>query len=169
MKFKREPNSDWLDEEISRLHQGWSRYWPLIESLNENQLNRRLPEGRTVRQVLAHIAFWEEAAVGFVRMIIRGEEIPLQEWYGGSSLVYNKDEPWPAADVHNAREAQWATGKPGLVILARMQAARTQLLNLLNTVTPEEAAGAVGDYFKVESRAEHFEEHLPEIEALFKK
>jgi hypothetical protein len=161
--------NEWAREKIADLDRLWDRYWPYIQGLTGEQFNTRLPEGRTVKEVLAHIAFWEEAAVGFVRTVIRGENIPEGEWYGGSDLMLKEGDPWPRADVHNAREAKWAQSQSNEAVLKRMERARTQLIELLQTVTPEEAEGLVGEFYRDgEDRSKHFEEHMPEILRLVK-
>lgn len=159
--------NEWARDQIHSLEQVWNRYWPYIQELTEDQLNHRLREGRTVKEVLAHIAFWEEAAVGFVRMVIRGEPVQPEEWYGGTDLMWKDGDPWPPADVHNAREAAWARSQSRQAILERMQAARRHLIDFLGSVTQPEADGLVGEFLgdPGEDRVLHFEGHLAEIQA----
>jgi hypothetical protein len=158
--------NEWVRERIEDLERGWDRYWPFIQGLSAEQMAYRLAEGRTVKEVLAHIAFWEEAAVGFVRTAIRGENIPEQEWYGGTDLGVKESDPWPRADVHNAREADWARGQTDEAVLERMKMARNRLIHFLEGVSVEEAEGPVGEFYQGgEDRSRHFEEHLREIEA----
>ena len=156
--------SEWARQQMEQLDQTWAHRWPFLEALEEDRFEDRLPEGRSIKEVLAHVAFWEEAAVGYVRGAIRGEKLAIEDWYGGESLVLGEGAAWPDADTHNAREAEWALHQPGSRVLDRLQAAREKLTVLLGSVTDEEATGAVGAYFKTENLVNHFEEHLSEIE-----
>lgn len=158
--------NEWVRQKIDDLEQGWQQYWAFIQGLTPDQFNTRMPEGRTVKEVLAHIAFWEESTVGYVRKIIRGENIPDQAWYGGAELGLKDDDPWPSADVHNAREAQWANSQEDAAVIRRLERARPALVALLESVSQAEADGAVGEYYSGEGDlSAHFAEHLEEIEA----
>lgn len=155
----------WSLTKINSLQEVWNEYWPLLEGLSDDQLNFRLNEGRMVKEVLAHIAFWEEAAVGYVWGVILGKEIQVQDWYGGSDLGLKEDDPWPAADVHNAREASWGRNQSKDAILRRMETAHSRLINLLYSLGPGETELQIVEYFEAEDQADHFTEHLAEIRA----
>ena len=42
------------------------------------------------------------------------------------------------ADVHNAREAAWATPRPASEVIARLDAGHARFVELLESLTPEE-------------------------------
>lgn len=154
--------SNWARDRIAALERAWERYWPLIQTLDEQQLEQRLPEGRTIKQNLAHVAFWEEASGAYVLGAIRGEKPRVEDWYGGTSLGFEEGDPWPDADTHNAREAAWADTVQSSLVLGRLERARSNLIELLATVTDDEGRGEIGDYLNAENLG-HYEEHLSDI------
>jgi hypothetical protein len=120
--------------------------------------------GWTVKEMVAHVAFWEETVDPVVNGMFRGKEVPLEDWYGGDHLAVAPGEPWPIADVHNAREAAWARARPAEEVLGRWDRAHERLLAVVSTITEDEAGreeyiGKIGA-----ATYDHYAEHLFELE-----
>ncbi len=116
--------------------------------------------------MLAHLAFWEETSVPVIRCIYRGgPEIAVEQWYGGDDLKLTPDDPWPVADVHDAREARWARTRSGPEVLDRLARARQKLIGVLATVTDEEGSGPIGKPWSGEAMCRHIDQHLATIPA----
>jgi hypothetical protein len=113
--------------------------------------------GWSAREMAAHVAFWNEAAVPVIRHLWRGQEIPMP-WEFGSGPF---NEPgWPSADVHNAREAAWARGVSDAEVLERLRSAHDALAAELETVNAEEFEVRRGYYGEL---IEHLREHRAEL------
>lgn len=118
-----------------------------------------LPGGWTMREMLAHIAFWLEAAVPVIRYLLRDEPVP-PGWQFGSGYIAG--DIWPRDTVHNAREAEWARGQPFETILVRWERAHHALLETVDTITEAEASRH-GSYYR--DIPAHIRHHLAELEA----
>ena len=123
-------------------------------------LDKPIPSGWTGKEMLAHVAFWDEAVVPVVVTMFRGEELPAN-WAFGSGDLGLGDGTWPEADVHNAREATWARGRSSAEVMGRCDRAHGQLVALLATVTDDEVVRHL-DYFS--GLGSHYVEHLPELQ-----
>lgn len=127
-------------------------------AMAEGDLERTTPAGWTRKELAAHAAFWLETVPPFVTGAFRGDESAF-------SLVFPSgydtatDEVWPEADVHNAREAEWARTQPGDAVLARLDAAYEASAAFLETVTDDEAT-THAEYFA--DIARHLDEHRTE-------
>jgi hypothetical protein len=139
-------------------------YRPLRErvaSLGEDGVERQTPAGWTVKEMVAHVAFWEETVVEEVRMW-RGE--PAGDWYGGDGPA--PSDPWPETAVHNAREAAWARERSAEQVLARWDRVHERVVALIESFSETEAAD---ERYQEKIKAEtygHYPEHLAEVEAL---
>jgi hypothetical protein len=151
-------------ESARRLVDGFEAAWRELraatERLGPGGLEEATPSGWTAKEMLSHIAFWDEAVVAYVPMAFRVQPLP-QGWRFSSG--YAPGESWPAAGVHNAREAAWARNRTPDEVVARCDAAHAACAALLATVTDEEAREQA-DYFRHHLR--HYAEHLAELEAL---
>lgn len=106
------PASRWAQEQLEILDNGWERCMSLINSLGPDGLETNLTSSWTIKEMIAHLAFWEEVSLPVIQGIYRGgPDVPIAEWYGGTDLELSADVPWPDADTHNAREARWARSK----------------------------------------------------------
>jgi hypothetical protein len=123
------------------------------------QLDRPTASGWTAKEMLAHVAFWQECCEPVVRGMYR-KEIPIDQWRFGSG--YTPEEEWPADTVHNAREAAWGRAQPAEAVMARWDAAHESAKAVLATVTDAEAA-QWAQYF--DDAIGHLEEHHAELEA----
>jgi hypothetical protein len=146
---------------LERIEAEWRPLREAADRLGPVRLEQRTPAGWTAKEMLAHIAFWDEAGVTSMLMF-RNPQLP-EGWRFGSGYV--PEDPWPRADAHNAREAAWARPLPATQVRARLDVAHEQCLVLLSTVTDLEAV-AHADYFN--RRPDHYQEHLPELQALLR-
>jgi hypothetical protein len=141
---------------------------PLQEAalrLGLERLEETTRAGWSAKEMLAHVAFWEEAPIGFVTTAIRGQDLsdaPDAPWRFGSGYVPEGD--WPRADVHNRREAEWARSQTPASVMARWERAHANLVAFLATVTDEEAEKHAAYFFDEIPR--HYTVHLPELETL---
>jgi hypothetical protein len=136
-----------------------------VEGLDAAEFDRHTRAGWTVKEMLAHVAFWEETAEPLVRSF-RGEPpVPLEAWYHGDSQAYLRDvaSDWPPAMVHNMREAAWARDRTPAEVMARWNAAHARVLEIIDGLTDED----VGDERLVANLlaccSNHYQEHLSEL------
>ncbi|HXH20589.1 MAG TPA: hypothetical protein VNN10_01075 [Dehalococcoidia bacterium] len=141
------------------IERSWRPFRDLAESLRP-RLDENTPAGWTAKEMLSTIAFWDEAAVGWITIGLRGETLP-DGWAFGSGYV--PADSWPRDYEHNAREAEWARDRAVDEVLLRCDAAHAGLLEIIETVTDEEAA-ANAAYFP--GLGGHYRDHMPELEAL---
>lgn len=155
-----------VDEQLETIEAGWRQLRGAVDRLGWQGWERRTAAGWTVKEMVAHVAFWEETVDPVVNGMYRGGEVPLEQWYGGDDLGLAPGDPWPVSAVHNAREAAWARPRSADEVLARWDRAHERLLAVVSTITDAEAQdekylGKVGA-----ATYEHYVEHLPEIEGL---
>ncbi|MGH9179385.1 MAG: DinB family protein [Acidimicrobiales bacterium] len=155
-----------VDEQLAAIEVGWRRLRQAVESLGPEGMDRRTSSGWTVKELVAHLAFWEETTDPVINGMLRGDDVPLERWYGGAELGVTDGQPWPDSSVHNAREAAWARDRPAQEVMARWDRSHSRLLAVVATITEEEAAGT--DYLGRVGifSSEHYAEHLSEVEAL---
>lgn len=113
--------------------------------------------------MIGHLAFWFEAAEAVIVAMFRGQELGA-DFAFGSGYVPDHDAPWPIADVHNAREAAWATARPAAEVVARLDAGHGRFAGLLDSLSPAEVADQryrdyVRDFCELDA-------HLRELTAL---
>jgi hypothetical protein len=133
-----ETGSDWSREQMAILDSGWERCMAILEDLGPEGLETPLSSAWTVKEMLAHLAFWEETSQPVINTIYRGgPELPVEQWYGGDNLELGPGSPWPDADTHNAREARWARTHSAAEVLQRLAEAREKLNRVIATVTDE--------------------------------
>ncbi len=134
-----------------------------VDALGVQGLGRRTPAGWTAKEMVAHIAFWEEAGIATITSMFRGEQMPAG-WRFGSG--YEPEEPWPRADVHNAREAAWARVRSPEEVLERWTWSHDRLISLVGTLTDEEVSAHEVYLRELDGR---YRDHLPELQALLEK
>src|SRR6186997_488718 len=137
--------SEWAREQLAVLDAGWERLTGVVDRLGAIGLERPLTPSWTVKEMLAHLAFWEETSLPVIQTMFRGgPELSVEQWYGGDDLELAPDSPWPNADTHNAREARWARSRTAAEVLDRLKRARQKLKSVIATVTDEESRGPIG-------------------------
>ena len=158
---------NWALEQWEVLDSGWDRLMAVVERLGPNGLDRPLTRSWTVKEMLAHLAFWEETSLPVIETLYRGgPELPVAQWYGGEDLELAPGAPWPDADHHNAREARWARARSPAAVLERLNRARRQLKSVIATVTDEESRGPIGTQWSGAAICRHVDHHLDQIEGL---
>ena len=144
------------DEVRQRTAAAWSAFRSAVD---EGALDRVTTAGWTVQEMLAHVAFWLETTPPFVTGAFRGDASAFAVEFP-SGYVPPDDGGWPSADVHNAREAEWARGQDATVVVARLDRAYEALIAFLETVSDDEAT-AHAEYFA--DIAHHLDAHLAEL------
>lgn len=159
-------SSEGIEQQLETIEAGWRQLRSAIDRLGVRGLDQRTAAGWTVKEMVAHLAFWEETVDPVVNGMYRQHEVPLEHWYGGDDLGLGPDDPWPVSAVHNAREAAWARSRSPGEVLARWDRAHERLLRVVATITSEEARKE--QYFGKIGAAtyQHYAEHLTEIEGL---
>lgn len=146
---------------LSQIDAAWRPFDAEVTRLGEARIDQATAAGWSAKELLAHIAFWDEAVEGAVINLFRRGELPAG-WAFGSGYIPDPAD-WPKDHVHNAREAEWARGQTAACVLARMQSAHDALLRFVPTVSDQEAT-ANADYFA--RLGEHYREHLADLKPL---
>lgn len=154
------PQGRAIDPHIERVRVAAAEFGRAVEAVGPEGLERPTPAGWKGKEMLSHVAFWDEAVFGVIEGIFRSR-LP-EAWRFGSGYTADADSEWPVADVHNAREAAWARERTAAEVVQRWRAAQEQLYDVLGTVTDDEVA-AHYDYFA--SLGAHYDEHRPELES----
>jgi hypothetical protein len=139
----------------------WLEFRQEIDRLAPEAFDAPTPAGWTVKEMLAHVAFWSETVEPVVVGMLREEPISEADWYGGDDLAVMG--PWPPAYVHNAREAEWGRSRSVKEVLARLDAAHRQAVKIAASLNDREMAD---DRFTGKVRAatiDHYTEHLAEL------
>jgi hypothetical protein len=146
------------------LQEAWQRFEAVVAGLPAEALERATASGWTAKEMLGHLAFWGEAVEPVVVTMLRGDEL-REGWAFGSGYQPGPDEPWPAADVHNEREAAWAADRPAAEVLARLTAAMANAIGVAAGLT---AAEQVDERFRsyFAEKVAHLAEHRTDLEAL---
>lgn len=154
-----------LEEQLKLIDLGWRQLRIAVELLEDGRMEATTSAGWTVKEMVAHVSFWEEAVYPIINAMYRGREVVSEEWYGGDDLALTPGEPWPTADVHNAREAAWARARSAQDVVARWDRAHELLVSVLTTISEDEARS---DEYLARIGAltyEHYAEHLAELQA----
>ena len=133
--------------------------WAPFRAAVPDRLDEPTAAGWTAKEMLAHVAFWDEAVVPVVVTMFRGEGLPAG-WSFGSGDLGLADGDWPVRDVHNAREAAWARNRTPTEVLERADRAHAGLVALIGSLGDDEVA-AHPEYF--EDLGSHYLEHLREL------
>jgi len=139
----------------------WLELRQEVDRLDAQDFEARTPAGWTVKEMLAHVAFWAETVEMVIVGQLRGEPISEAEWYGGDDLRLSGS--WPHADVHNAREAEWARRHSTREVLQRLDAAHRRAVTTAASLDDDEMAD---ERYTGKVRANtiyHYTEHLAEL------
>ena len=146
---------------IGNIEEHWRPIQAEIARLGESGIEQQTAACWSAKEMLAHIAFWDEAVEGAVISLFRQTSLP--EGFAFGSGYVPAPDVWPQDFVHNAREAEWARGQSAAAVLARVESAHGRLLAFMQTVTNAEAEQNA-DYFA--ALGGHYAEHLPHLAAL---
>lgn len=146
-----------------RVDESWAQFRAVVDALGAEAAERTTAAGWTVKEVLAHVAFWDETTDPVVNGMLRGIA-DMDDWRFGSGYV--ADEPvWPEANVHNAREAEWGRSQSFAAVIDRLDAAHAGARSVLGSLTDVEIEDSrFADFFN--EKAEHYDEHRAELEEL---
>jgi hypothetical protein len=67
------------EELIDRIEQGWRAWVDAVEGIPDNRLSEPAVGHWSTKDLLGHIAFWEDWAIGYCRRIIAGEPEPEED------------------------------------------------------------------------------------------
>jgi hypothetical protein len=147
---------------LATIDEAWDRFRALVTALPPAHWENSLGDGWTVKEMLAHVAFWEEAVLAYLP-ILRGQPAPaVADWYGGEGL--NPDGEWPHFDVHNAREAAWARGKPPEEVLVRLDAAHRRTRALLAGLSGADLNIQQIWNLATENTVKHYLDHIADLQ-----
>ncbi len=160
--------SEGARRQLDLVEEGWAPFRAVVARLAlGDRLERVTPAGWTVKEMLAHIAFWEETVKPVFVGWFRGEpDWFFEGWYGGEDLGLTRDDPWPVSDVHNAREAAWAHRRPSDEVVARLERAHRQLVEVVGSLTDEEADNDRYTEKIADATWRHYAEHLSELQVV---
>jgi hypothetical protein len=129
--------------------------------------DRRTRAGWTVKEMLAHVAFWEETAEPLLAGFRGHPDIELEAWYHGDLEAYARDvrSDWPPAMVHNAREAAWARPRGPSEVVARWDAAHRRVLELIDGLSEDDLRDERIVAKLLACCSNHYQEHLTELAA----
>ena len=150
------------DRAQGQLESAWRPFEHAVQSLAGPGWARTTEAGWTVKEMLAHVAFWDEAAVPVITFMLRGQEIPKQDWFG-SGFQPPEDRDWPPDYEHNAREAAWGREHSPEEVLTRLLGAHHAAVEAVAGISDEEAP-QYASY--LEDQANHYREHLAELHAV---
>lgn len=138
-----------------------------VAGLRAADFDRRTRAGWTVKEMLAHVAFWEETAEPLVASFRRQPDLALEVWYHGDVEAYARDalSEWAPAMAHNAREAAWARPRTPWEVLARWDAAHQRVMELIEGLTDAELRDELFVVKLLACCSNHHEEHLAELAA----
>jgi len=146
------------DELLAQMHTEREQLWSAIAGLNRDALALPGVNGEwSVKDVLAHVAFWEEHASQRLRLLAEGraEEISYygrEEIDGTNAQVFAERRPWTVAEAEQA-----------------LRLARRRLLKDLATLTDEQLgsspAGIPVLAWLAADTFQHDQEHLPQVRA----
>jgi Mycothiol maleylpyruvate isomerase N-terminal domain len=151
------------NELAEQLEASWERLRSAVAQLSELDLERTTTAGWTAKEMLGHLAFWEEATEPVITAMFRSQQLPAG-WVFGSGYV-SEDGDWPTAEVHNAREAAWARGQAATTVLARLDSAHARGLAIAGTFTSDELADPRFQNY-IADKCREYDGHLPEVVAL---
>jgi hypothetical protein len=121
-----------------------------IQGLTEEQLEAPLPDGWSVKDILAHVAMWEEIALLDVRRAARGDKTALGAW------DHSFNDQWN--NIHFALRKSFPLGQ----VLTELSEARQGMMEVLGSVEEQRLAGGfIPDTCAI--HAKHDREHAKQI------
>lgn len=143
----------------------WAPFREAVARLSTEQLEQPTSSGWTAKEMLAHVAFWDESTPPVLTMMLRGGGMP-DDWPGFASGYDPSEDGWPPFDVHNAREAEWARGQTAEAVVERLDKAHAYALKWLAALTPDELEHEGFRQYFYGDKPAHYDAHLPELTAL---
>ena len=110
---------------LTRLEKGWTAIKDSFAGLTDAQLTEPgVMDGWSVKDILAHVTTWEEEALKYLPLIIKGDRPPRYIQYGG-------------IDAFNAQMTEQKQGLALFEVLRQLDATHRQIIDYLQDV-PEE-------------------------------
>lgn len=141
----------------------WDTLREAAGKLGVRGLEQSTPSGWTAKEMLAHVAFWHEAAPYVIEHMLRGKPDPASWLFPSGYDPFASDEDWPSDAVHNAREAAWARGQTPAAVLDRLDRAHAGLVEVLATLTEDELTTHAAYLTEVHA---HLVEHANELASM---
>ena len=148
---------------VEAMEAGWRRFRAGVDGVGPDGLDQPTPSGWTAKEMLAHVAFWDETVEPVIVDMYRGGSLD-RDWAFGSGYTH-PDGPWPDTDEHNAREAAWASPLPPGEVVARLDAAHSRALGIIRSLSDDELQDPRYQRY-LGMQAAHYDEHLVELERL---
>jgi hypothetical protein len=138
------------EDYVERNQEQLERLRRLVGRLSEDDLRRKLPDGWTIADTLAHLAFYDRRAAILLERFTRE----------GVS-----DSPYDYETINQALVAVTRAMAPGAI--AEEAVAAAEAANTAAAATPAEIIGEIRAHNQVKvDRSEHRRNHLADIEAL---
>ena len=137
---------------FGRLDGEWTRLMESCSGLSDSALNEPGPVGLwSVRDLVGHIATWDEEALAALPVILEGKKLPRYASLGG-------------IDAFNAREQDRKRGNTLAELRRDMDATHERLLAYLTSV-PETAYAKEGRFLKRmrQDTYGHYREHAAQV------
>lgn len=148
------------NELTEAFEQAWA---PFRAAVDKADLDRTTSSGWTVKELLSHVAFWDETVTPVIGMLLRGGDIPA-DWAGFASGYQAPDDgTWPHFEVHNAREAEWGRAQSNETIIDRLDKAHAQARQAIAALTADEVQDERFRGYVLGEKIAHYEEHLVEL------
>lgn len=100
-----------------------------VQGLSEEQMQISLPDGWSVKDILAHVAMWEEIALLDVHRAARGDQTALGAWDHSFAEQWN--------NIHFVLRKSFPLGQ----VLTELTEARQGMMEILNSVEEKRLAG----------------------------
>lgn len=150
---------------VDGMEAAWRGFRATVADLGPAGLDQATATGWTAKEMLGHVAFWEETVEPVIVSMFRGGALP-EAWAFGSGYTH-PDGPWPSTVTHNAREAAWARSRPPQEVVARLDAAHARALEIVRSLTDDELQDPRYRRY-LGSTAAHYDEHAEELAALLR-
>lgn len=140
------------EQVLNRIEQGWEIFLESIRGLTDNEMMESGVVGYwSVRDVLAHIATWDQEALKVLPLILEGKPTPGYTRYGG-------------IDAFNAKEQEQKRHLSLELVKQELAATHQLLLNFLAEL-PESAFSPKSRFVKrlPNDTYDHYREHADQI------
>lgn len=150
------------EEHLETIESAWRPFREAVGRLDGSTLEKPTSSEWTGKEMLAHIAFWDETVEPVLGWVLEGENPP--PWTFGSGYVPAEEE-WPKDFVHNAREGEWAKGQSVAAVIERVDKAHEAALAAIRNL-PEDKVSDPKYVGYLNDSAAHYTEHAAELDGL---
>ena len=140
------------DDLLARIDEGWREFRARVRHVGREGMSRRTTAGWTYRDLLAHVAAWEEEAARGLRALREGGEIPR---FGTDAAV----------DAFNARAIEERRLVGAEAIVDELEAAHRTLVALVRDLRPELVPDPRLQRWVAGNTFGHYAEHAAELDA----